>query len=61
MEKYGRTIPGIAYQSVVYSRTRNLFNQIILPNADIPKIARQITDIVNKTLAEMRKNLKVWK
>jgi multiple sugar transport system substrate-binding protein len=61
MERYGRTIPGFAYQSVVHARTRNLFNQILLPNADIPKIARQITKVVNKTLAEMRQNMKVWK
>ncbi len=61
MELYGRTIPGFAYQSVVYSRTRNLFNQIILPDANIPQIAKQITEIVNNTLAEMRQNLRVWK
>ncbi len=61
MEKYGRIIPNIAYQSVVHSRTRNLFSQIILPNADIPKLAEKMTHIVDETLAEMRKEMKVWK
>ncbi len=61
MEKYGRTIPNIAYQSVIHSRTRNLFSQIILPNANIPKLANEIVRITNESLAEMRKNVKVWK
>ncbi len=61
MSKYGRTLPSFAYQSVVYSRTRNLFNQILLPDANIPEIAEKITHIADQTLAEMRQNLKIWR
>ncbi len=61
MEKYGRIIPNIAYQSVVHSRTRNLFSQLILPDANIPKLAEQMTQTVDEVLKQMRRDMEVWR
>ena len=61
MEKYGRIIPNIAYQSLVHSRTQNLFSQLNLPNTNIPDLANQMTRQVDEVLIRMRREMEVWR